>query len=187
MRSILNHFLKLITLSLTFLVAAGASHANFGNDWKLEFQEQAQELPLSFSLQEIAKMTNDRDGTVNTFSLAIDAKGKVEGFHNASPGFAATYPLSIIESKEGAVLAEAEGRKVVFLLGKLNRPSQEGRFQLKYLANGLSMKYSTCDFLLKKSGSNWYIQNAYTGARVNRIHITTWSLGVKTILGICPQ
>jgi len=187
MHSILNHSLKLLTLSLAFLAFPETSQANLGNDWKLEFQDHSPELPRPFALHEIAKMTNDRDSTVNIFSLILDTRGNVGGFHNASPGFTATYPLSVIESKEGAVLAEAQGRKVIFLLGKLNRSSQEGRFQLKYLANGFSMKYATCDFLLKKSGSNWYIQNAYTGARVNRIHITTWSLGVKTIQGICPQ
>jgi len=84
------------------------------------------------------------------------------------------------------VLLSGQGHNALSLQGAFDPKSQEGLFHLTYLSNGLTGSYATCDFLLKRSGSNFYAENAYTGARITSAKIVTWSLGLDTLQGICP-
>ena len=132
-------------------------------------------------------MSNDRDSGVVTYSVDVQ-NDAVAGFVT-SPGQnnnrSDSFSINDIAKPNGVVVLSGQGHNVLFLQGSVDKATGEGRFHLKYLSNGLSNTYSTCDFLLKKSGSNYFAQNAYTGARITSAKIVTWSLGLKTLQGIC--
>jgi hypothetical protein len=129
---------------------------------------------------------NDRDATVITYSVTIVGDA-LTGFE-ATPGEhkpTDTFSAVDVAKPAGVVLLSGQGHDVLFLQGSVDGKSGEGRFHLKYLSNGLTGSYSTCDFLLKKNGTNFFAQNAYSGARITSAKILTWSLGLDTLQGIC--
>ncbi len=144
------------------------------------------------SQQTLFTITNDRDSAVSAFRLLISennlAAGVLYGPSSEMPNAAGarSFPMHDVEKTEGVALIDEQGHKVLFLQGQLDRATQEGRFHLKFLANGLQNTYKTCDFLLRKSGAKWLVKNAYTGNTVMNMKIITWSLGLTTLQGICP-
>jgi hypothetical protein len=131
-------------------------------------------------------MADDRDAIVVNYTLLVDGDN-VTGFQ-MTPGQTKandTFTAAQVAAPAGVVVLSGQGHNVLFLQGAMDAKSGEGRFHLKYLANGLTNNYSTCDFLVKKSGSNYFAANAYTGARITSAKIITWSLGLKTLQGIC--
>ncbi len=172
---------KLILLSLVcFAPLAQADDSSF--------------VPPGVTLQKLFTVSNDRDANVDRFNLMIDEQKHAAGVilnagnRDETDNTASDIPhyFKDIAKPDGVVLIEGQGRKVVTMQGALNRDTEEGRFKLTYLANGLSGKYETCDVLLKKNASGWYAQNAYTNAKITAVKIITWSLGLKTIQGVCP-
>ncbi|MGE3263576.1 MAG: hypothetical protein AB7K68_17500 [Bacteriovoracia bacterium] len=185
--------MKFVLLALA-LFATNAQAENF---WGTYRDAPIQAVPPGVTLQKMMNLANDRDAKVyHRLSLMLDANTMVAGLYNEEIKASELSPFSAadgihwlrdVESSEGAVLFEGQGRKVILIQGKLNRQTQEGRFQIRYLANGLSNSYEVCDLLLKKDDSGWFIQNAYTNRKVTSAKIITWSLGVTTIQGICPK
>lgn len=167
---------------------------HFGSDGRFA---PLSDVPPGITLQRAATMTNDRDKNIHYLNIMIDDKGLLAGLYNeADPknkpgegdvGGEKVFWLRDIESAEGVVLASGSGRKVLILKGLLDRATQEGRFNLKYLANGLTMRYGSCDFDFKRQPNNgaWYVQNVHTGATVTEIRIETHMLGLKPIKAIC--
>lgn len=153
-------------------------------------------VPPGHGLAKLVTMTSDRDASATVLSAMVNSSNEIAGVYN-SPSSLYTadaltadrnvFWLSEIESSEGALMLEKQGKKVLFLQGKLDRGTQEGRFKVRFLTNGLFGRYETCDFLLKKAGSNWYVQNAYTGRRVTEVKVLTHSLGITTLQGFCPE
>jgi hypothetical protein len=159
------------------------------------FQATREAVPPGITLRRIALLTTDRDSEVTYLSVMSDKGGDMNGLYasNAAPIFAPlegearnVFWLNEIESGAGAVLAVIKGKKALILNGKLNRETQEGRFAIRYLANGLFGRYKSCEFNLRKSGNGWFIQNAYTGQTVRNVHVVTHSLGITTLEGLCP-
>ena len=130
-------------------------------------------------------VTNDRDANVDKFGLMVDGNGNPAGVSYAPPGGGATHSFRDIARGDGVVLIEGQGRKVLLLSGQLGA-NGEGKLELAYLANGLTGKYKTCNFLLRRSGGSWIAQNAYTNRRITAAKIETHRLGLKTLQGICP-
>ena len=131
-------------------------------------------------------MSNDRDAGSVTYSVLVDGDA-VTGFQT-TPGqtkASDTFTAAQVAQPAGVVVLSGQGHNVLFLQGSVDKTTGEGRFHLKYLANGLTNNYATCDFLLKKSGTNYFAANSYTGARITNAKIVTWSLGLKTLEGIC--
>ena len=148
--------------------------------------------PPGVTLQQFFTMTNDRDPTTDKFNLMVDDKSLAAGFlvvpdPKNNDRQDNLYWLKDVEKTDGVVLVEGQGHKVVIMQGQLDRATQEGRFHLQFLANGLSNKYQTCDFLVKKSGALWYAENAYNCQKITDMKIITWSLGLKTLQGVCAQ
>ncbi len=148
--------------------------------------------PAGITLDYLFSITSDRDAIVNSFNLMVDERSLAAGvLVRPNPnklGVIAdhTFWMVDIEKPAGVTLAEAQGHKVLLLQGLLDRATQEGRFHVKYLSNGLTNSYKTCDFLLKKSGQGWYVKNAYTGQKVTTMRVVSWTLGITTLQGICP-
>lgn len=191
---------KLIGCALAIMAAATiatVAHAEMKNIWTTTLfgqvgQVKARVLPPDSKLQSLVTLTTDRDASVNNLFVVLDKQSKITGLLGRESGNSTSeenhFALEQIESKDGAVLAVVSGRNALILQGGLNRQTQEGRFQIKYLANGLFMSYKSCDFLLKKDAAgNSYVQNAYTNARVDRVHVISHNLGITTLQGICPK
>lgn len=183
--------------SLVAIAALCFSLNAFADSWIGNLHLQSEAVPPGVTLQKLVDLTSDQNGNSNYLNLMIDSNGLAAGMYNeanpknsppADGGRAQNvFWLRDIESPAGVVLAEARGRKALLMKGELNRESQEGIFTIKYLANGLTMKYESCNFSLKKAGKQWWVKNAYSGEKVNKIHVITWSMGITTLEGICPK
>lgn len=183
-------------LCLFALSTAPALAFDFSFFWE-GFGPMAEEVPPGVTLQRLATMTSDRDRNVHYLNLMIDDKNLVAGLFNESDPKNKpsdddlrgehVFWLRDIESEEGVVLAVAKGRKALILRGLLDRESQEGRFTIKYLANGLTMRYESCDFELKRKENSWVVKNVYTGGEVTTVHVETKMLGIATLKGLCPN
>jgi hypothetical protein len=195
---------------LTLLLAASPAFAgSFLTSGIFEAAREA--VPPGHTLKRVTQLTTDRDAEVTYLSVMRNEEGKVGGFYGSSvapfdpeevpgeenPGeeFMAdeeaanrnVFWLQEVESSAGAVLAVVKGKKALILQGKLDRATQEGRFVIKYLSNGLFNSYKSCEFNLRKTGKGWYIQNAYNGQAVPRVKVITHSLGITTLQGLCPN
>lgn len=188
-----------ILFALLLSLGAASAHAknfefHFVGDPRLSVQN---DVPPGITLQRLSTLTSDRDKNINFLNLMLDQNMLVAGLFNEAhpdnkPGEgegANVFWLRDIESRDGVVLAEGRGRKALILKGLLDRETQEGRFSITYLANGLSMRYESCEFDLKRqpNGGAWYVRNIYTGATVTQIHVETHALGIKPIKAICKQ
>jgi hypothetical protein len=169
-------------LFLFMFALSPAAHAN--NDFAFDTPAGIRLLPL-FSI------TSDRDTIVNVFNLMIDGKNRAGGvLVRPNPnklGVTADHAFWMrdIESPAGVALAEEQGLQVLTLQGQIDSATQEGRFHAKYLSNGLTGSYKSCDFLLKRSADGWYVKNAYNGRTVTTMKVVSWTLGISTLQGIC--
>jgi hypothetical protein len=188
--------MKFLFLALAMIANLAAISAHAEDFWAPSRDgARVQAVPPGNTLQKLMNFSNDRDAIVNRLSVMIDANTLLTGMYIDEsnlvepavfgPGAGVVW-LRDIESKEGGVLFEGQGHKVILIQGKLNRTSQDGRFQIRYLANGLTNNYEACDVLLKKDDKGWYAQNAYTNKRITAAKLITWSLGISTVQGICP-
>lgn len=182
---------------LLIALALFATSAQAGDLFPASYREHRSfAVPPGHTAMKVLQITNDRDKDFYRWSLLIDGEGKIAGLYNevikgrAVSSFTPADGISWlrdIEKSNGTVLVESQGHNILLLKGKLNRETQEGRFTLSYLANGLSNTFEACDFLVKKKDNEWFIQNAYTNKKVTSGKIVTWSLGLTTIEGICPK
>jgi hypothetical protein len=187
----------LLLLTMTFCVplfAQGAEYSLWEDSNAAPFA--AEPVPPGHGLSKLVTMTSDRDASATVLNALVNSTNEIAGVYNSpttlmNSGTLATernvFWLSEIESADGALMLEKQGRKVLFLQGKLDRGTQEGRFKVRFLTNGLFGRYDSCDFLLKKAGTNWFVQNAYTGQRVTEVKVLTHSLGITTLQGFCPE
>jgi hypothetical protein len=188
--------MKILLVALILFSSSASQAADFFSQTYSARDARTEALPPGMSAQLLVKITNDRDHDLNKLSVAFDSNRNVTGMYiEINPDGASSIfkvednfiELRELESKEGAVLYESQGKKAIFVQGKLNRTNQEGKFAIRYLANGVSMRYESCDFNLRKNGEDWYVQNAYTNKKVSDLRIDTWTFGIKTIQGLCPE
>lgn len=190
---------------LTLLLAASASPAFAGSFLTSGIFEAAREaVPPGITLKKITMISTDRDNEITYLSVMMNRQGKVEGFYgspvvpsepNENPGLFGeestadrnVFWLQEVESSAGAVLAVVKGKKALILHGALDRATQEGRFVIRYLSNGIFNSYKSCEFNLRRSGKGWYIQNAYNGQAVPHVRVITHSIGITTLEGLCPN
>jgi hypothetical protein len=160
------------------------------------FPAALEPVPPGHGLNKLLTMSSDRDTLTTELSAMINSTGEVAGLYSSPPKSSYfegkeegrnVFWLSEIESEDGALMLEAQGKKVLFLEGRLNRETQEGKFRVRFLTNGLFGRYSTCDFHLRKNGNSWFVENAYTGRRVSQVKVITHSLGITTLQGFCPE
>lgn len=193
-------------ICLTLLLAASPAFA--GSFLTSGIFEPAREaVPPGHTLKKVTQLSTDRDAEITYLSVMMNQEGKVGGFYGSTVAPAEpedeptegeltaeeeaskrnVFWLDEVESSAGAVLAVVKGKKALILNGKLDRATQEGRFVIRYLSNGLFNSYKSCEFNLRRSAKSWYIQNAYNGQTVPRIKVITHSLGITTLEGLCPN
>ncbi len=190
--------LVLSLMAALTLFSFSVSAEAFQGDWQLQLAKQPgpAALPPNLSLQKVITLTTDRDSSVyflhvmfeksmapvGMFVQPIKPPRILEAAIEGTP-----FWLADIEKNQGVVLFKAQGRDILFMQGALDRGTREGRFHLRFLTNGLSMTYDTCDFVLRSNGNNYWVQNAYSGAKVTQLKVLTSFLGVDTLQGICPE
>ncbi len=193
--------------SLVLLCALTTNAQASGGSWTMQFapNEALAPVPPGMGLQKMITLTTDRDADTYLLHLMQDARSlqptgmfvelKKAQFSAQDDGTqdpvtnpeGKAFLLADIEKPAGVPLFEAQGRKVLLLQGALDRDTSEGRLHLKYLTNGLSMTYDTCDVILRKTGTEFWVQNAYTGSKVTSVKVVTSMFGVVTLDGICAK
>lgn len=180
--------LALSSMGTTVTIGTATAYAEVEPFWTEGlFENGAHQAPPEDSLlKKLANLTSDRDDKKAEL-FAFAKQNQVGGMYSLTNGDGTVFTLAEIESPAGAVMAVVRGRNALILQGKLDRASQEGRFVIKYLSSGIFNKYESCEFNLRRSGDNWFVQNAYTGARVTNVHVITHSTGITTLQGLCPE
>lgn len=180
----------LLSMSVFFCLTIHAYEQNPADYSVLE------DAPPNVNLFQLASLSSDQDTDLYYLNLMLDkGSSQISGFYNApdqrnSPSNrdGRAFALADIESANGAVLLVRSNRNVLLLKGLLDRPSQSGKFTIKYLADGILNRYESCDFeLTKEAPGKWFIKNSYNGEKVNSIRVITWTAGIRTIQGICPR
>ena len=144
-------------------------------------------LAASPDAQDFMQVTNDK--TTDKVEVgALSKDGNLIALYGKSNGGAIQqFSLSDISSSSGALIYETQGYKVLFLQGTFDARTQEGDFTMRYLSNGLFGSYKSCSFTLRRDAQGWYVENAYTHVKpVENVFVKTSSLGVSTIVGLCP-
>lgn len=190
-----------LTLLLTASPAFAGSFLTSGI-----FEAAREAVPPGHTLKKVTQLSTDRDNEITYLSVMMNEEGKVGGFYGSSVAPAEpespaeelfaeeeeaagrnVFWLQEVESSAGAVLAMVKGKKALILNGKLDRATQEGRFVIRYLSNGIFNSYKSCEFNLRRTSKGWYIQNAYNGQAVPRVKVITHSIGISTLEGLCPN
>jgi len=156
----------------------------------------ASDLPGTAAKQALLSLTSDQDNHIYSLGVNLNAQGQVLGIYNkdvstggldSSEAPEVSFPLAAVESSKGVVLVTRKNYNALLLSGNLDQAKNTGRFTVHYLANGLTSKYMTCDFMLAKSAGGWAVQNAYNRAIVKAIRILTTMFGISEIEGLCPN
>jgi hypothetical protein len=187
-----------LLFAIALFAFVNSSHASEFSLWGNSgfFPAAIEPVPPGHGLNKLLTMSSDRDSLTTELSALINSTGEVAGLYSSpeSSSFLEgseegrnVFWLSEIESKDGALMLEAQGKKILFLEGRLDRQTQEGKFSVRFLTNGLFGRYSSCEFLLRRAGNGWFVQNAYNGKRVNQVKVITHSLGITTLQGFCPE
>ena len=150
-----------------------------------------EELPEGMHTQPLIVLTNNKDAFVYNLHAMIDKNGQAAGMYKMEDRgkdgeIHDVYWMRDLESEAGVVLVNRSDRNAILLNGTIDRETKEGRFVIRYLTNGLSMSYESCNIDLKHDDKGWYVQNVYTGERVDHAFVETYFLGIKKIQGLCP-
>lgn len=158
------------------------------------------EVPAGLTVLPLAGITNDRDSSVSRLNLMLDARAVVRGIYMetsapgrgdgeqaAKPVSTRVYWMQNIDSPQGVVLGEGQGVKAILLRGTIDSGAGRGSLEVRYLSNGLLMKYHACRLDLRRtSPQDWRLLNAYSGQQVTQIEVKTWTLGISTLKNVCP-
>lgn len=168
-----------------------------GNQNKADLVGDPREpVPPGINIVELVTLSSDQNSNTTTINLMVDSNQEVAGMYNLpnpknikddETKAKNVYWLNDIESAGGSVMLIRRGRNALIMQGALDRGTQEGRFNLKYLINGIFMTYDSCELLLKKKDNSWFVENAYSGEPVNVIKVITHPLGITTLEGLCPE
>ena len=125
-------------------------------------------------------LSNDRDSNTSSLGIQADANGALQKFVYTTPVGSKTFAPGELGS--GAVLEEQQGVQALILTGQ----ASSGHLALKYVYNGLTKEYRSCNMnLTRNSKGEWALVNAYTGGALRTAKIITWSMGITTLQGIC--
>jgi hypothetical protein len=153
--------MKMISLALTLVMASSITQA---------------------ATQTILNLGNDRDSNVTQLGVQADPSGALQKFTYTTHQGTKTFAPDDLAT--GAVLEEQQGVQALILTGQVSL----GKLAMKYVYNGLSKEYRSCNMTLTRSSKgDWALTNAYTGAALRNAKIITWSLGISTLQGLCQQ
>lgn len=144
------------------------------------------------SLQQLATIENDRNADVHTLSLDMADPWHLKAIHvvtthgDAARQTSRSFSIEDVASPAGAVLDGDSAHKAIILQGRIDGAGGSGMLVVRYIKNGLFGGYGQCQVALLRNDGHWRLYNAYTRQVVTNLTIRTWSLGIRTIEGICP-
>lgn len=134
--------------------------------------------------QKLMSVTNDRGPEVTETFFELGGTNEVLNLIYAPQGGSARKYTPAQIAKQ-IVLEEQQGVQAVLLKGTLDNVAGTGKWTYTYVANGFTKKYESCDVTLKRSAQGtWAIYNS-SGNAVPIAKVITWSMGIKTLQGIC--
>lgn len=132
--------------------------------------------------QSLLRIGNDRDHMTSELGIQTDANGTIQKFIYVTAVGQKTF--SAAQIAKGAVLEAEQGVNALTLLGNVST----GRLAIKYVYNGLSGDFRTCNMNLTRSPKgDWAMVNAYTGKALLSAKLITWGLGIETLKGLCEK
>ena len=145
-------------------------------------------LPEGLRAQSLLSITTNRDSSLTMLDALIDKRDQFVGLYSKvlASDYDEVFWLKDMEREIGVTLFESDGHKVIQIRSALDRAKQEGVVVANYLRNALLGTYSSCKFMLRRSGSDhWYVQNLETGETVTEVEVQAKLLGVRKIKGLC--
>jgi hypothetical protein len=167
------------------------------------FATTAVSLEEQFTEQIMTTISNDRNKDINQLSALVDGDGSLRGLSYAAitaeglqgSRFVKSFTLEQVASARGVVLDGDSGHDVFILQGRLESRLLDSSFgqaggtlTFKYLTNGLTGTYASCQIGIRRSPQGkWYVVNTTTNQAVVSASIETWSLGISAVEGLCPK
>ena len=154
------------------------------------------------AVQQLAKVVNSRDDSFHCvgLTLKVDAisaiRFETHRFSGAQrqiaePVKVEEFPIGQIESLGGAVLEGQPGHDAIILQGRFARPSITADLNIRYLHNGITGQYRSCQVTLGRGAdARWHLTNA-RHQDVELISVRTWALplvgtaGIANLDGVC--
>jgi hypothetical protein len=103
------------------------------------------------------------------------------------------FPLSVVESRRGAVLDGIPGHDAIILQGNFSMPSDRTELVASYLYNGFTGEYRSCSIALDRtSDAGWRLVNGFDQT-VSHIVVRTRDMfvigpfGIANLDGACTQ
>jgi hypothetical protein len=169
---------KSLAIAALLLTVRGSTALAFvGNDAELDA-----------ATSKIVSIYNDRSANYSDLEVVLDAQGAVTGAKYTTHGDGAAAPRAFTNSEisSGAVLEEQQGVKALLLSGQVDSATGTGKWTIKFISNGLSGTYKSCDLKVQRTPAGvWTGVNAYNGTTLDKAKIVTWSMGITTIQGLC--
>jgi hypothetical protein len=153
-------------------------------------------LPLSHASAltdaKLVTILNDQNAVTDDLDLTLNAQGVVQGVayiaDDAGTKTEDDFTLADLASTNGAVLVAQQGVNALLLTGTVDSTKGTGALVIHYIYNGLTGVYDSCNMnLVRNTAGTWILMNAYTNQPVTSAKIVTYSIGIKTIQGICPN
>jgi hypothetical protein len=136
--------------------------------------------------QKFLTLQNDRNSDADVFYVNVSPKGSVVGFDYVNQEGDNNFSLAQLKAAGGVVLEEQQGIKALTLLGKITNSSGQGQLTFRYVSNGMMGQYQDCTAkFMRASDGTWNLVNS-AGTAIHSAKMITWSMGIKTIEGICP-
>ena len=144
-------------------------------------------VPSGLEALQLVVITNDQDSKKTYLSVLVDKDNNVAGLYSAGgEGTPDAFYVKDIEKKEGVPLVKRGRHTLITLNGRLDRKTQQGKFTARYLVNGLTGYREPCEFEIRRKDGKYAVRNVYTKKSVSKVHVTTSSLGIKELQGLCP-
>jgi ethanolamine utilization microcompartment shell protein EutS len=131
--------------------------------------------------QNVLTLHNDRDANVSRLGVQADAQGAMQKIVYTTPVGNKSFTAKDIA--KGAVLEADQGVDAIILTGD----AASGKLALKFVYNGLTMVYHSCNMNLTRStNGDWALSNS-AGKAVQNAKLITWGMGITTVEGLCPK
>ncbi len=148
---------------------------------------RAEEEVELFPSQKLMQFTNDRDPGLGTIEILTNGQGAMEGLRYTRTTDAATRGVraefSLDQVRAGAALESQQGINALVFKGAIDA-AKGGKVTFTYVANGMTGSYKSCEATLRRAGNEWVLIHT-NGQRIQNAKITTWSLGISNLEGLC--
>lgn len=158
--------------------------------------------PAAVTSQNLAMIGNDQTGGLSQLAAVVD-EASLRGilFRQIKGGTPGDNPLrkftvAQMMAPQGVVLVKEQGYDAVLLQARADaspissRQNAGAKFnvEVRYLQNALTGDYGRCQLALEKGDEgSWFLRNVQSGNKISKILVKTWTMGITTLQGVCPN